>query len=95
MGSPLSIFSPVLTYPATNSASSDKNSIKVPEGLENIWDPNKYISLDEIKQGMEAYCLTEYSPVGVEKFGLEIIDVVRDIDVGKNIILVKGIWNTK
>jgi hypothetical protein len=27
-------------------------------GLEDVWDPDKYISLDEIKPGMEAYCLT-------------------------------------
>ncbi len=59
--------------------------------LEGIWDPAKYISLDEIKPGMEAYCLTEYGLAGIEKFGLEVVDVVRDMDPGRDAILVKGI----
>ncbi len=58
--------------------------------LEDIWDPAKYISLDEIKPGMEAYCLTEYGLDGIEKFGLEVVDVVHDIDPGRDMILVKG-----
>ncbi|MCH8118628.1 MAG: hypothetical protein IIC00_02735 [Planctomycetes bacterium] len=59
--------------------------------LEGIWDPAKYISLDEIKPGMEAYCLTEYGVAGIEKFGLEVVDVVRDFDPGLDVILVRGI----
>ena len=59
--------------------------------LEGIWDPAKYISLDEIKPGMEAYCLTEYGVAGIEKFGLEVVDVVRDMEPGRDAILVKGI----
>ncbi len=58
--------------------------------LEGIWDPAKYISLDEIKPGMEAYCLTEYGLAGIEKFGLEVVDVVRDVDPGMDLIYVKG-----
>jgi len=58
--------------------------------LEGIWDPAKYISLDEIKPGIEAYCLTEYGLAGIEKFGLEVVDVVRDVDPGKDLIYVKG-----
>ncbi len=58
--------------------------------LESIWDPAKYISLDEIKPGMEAYCLTEFGLAGIEKFGLEVVDVVRNIDPGRDAILVKG-----
>jgi len=58
--------------------------------LEGIWDPAKYISLDEIKPGMEAYCLTEYGVDGIEKFGLEVVDVVRDVDPGLDLIYVKG-----
>ncbi|OHB82703.1 MAG: hypothetical protein A2Z38_10825 [Planctomycetes bacterium RBG_19FT_COMBO_48_8] len=64
----------------------------VPEG---IWDPAKYISLDEIKPGMEAYCLTEYGVAGIEKFGMEVVDVVRNINPSsspgsRDAILVKG-----
>jgi len=58
--------------------------------LEGIWDPAKYISLDEIKPGMEAYCLTEYGLAGIEKFGLEVVDVVRNVDPGMDLIYVKG-----
>ena len=39
---------------------------------------------------MEAYCLTEYSLTGIEKFPLDVIDVVHDLEVGKSVILVKG-----
>ncbi len=39
---------------------------------------------------MKAYCLTEYSIAGIEKFDLDVIDVVRDLEVGKDVILVKG-----
>jgi len=54
------------------------------------WDPARYISLDEIKPGMEGYCLTEYGVDGIEKFGLKVIDVVRDFEPGRDIILVQG-----
>ena len=63
--------------------------------LEGIWDPAKYISLDEIKPGMEAYCLTEYGVAGIEKFGMEVVDVVRNLNPSsgpgsRDAILVKG-----
>lgn len=66
-----------------------------PEGLEDNWDSERYISLDEIKPGMEAYCLTEYGVAGIEKFSMEVIDVVRNINPSsgpgsKDAILVKG-----
>jgi hypothetical protein len=51
-----------------------------PADLEGIWDPSKYISLDEIKPGMEAYCLTEYGRAGIEKFSMKVVDVVRHIN---------------
>jgi hypothetical protein len=66
-----------------------------PEGLEDNWDSERYISLDEIKPGMEAYCLTEYGVTGIEKFGMEVVDIVRNINPSsgpgsKDAILVKG-----
>ncbi len=63
---------------------------KNPNAPSDVWDPAKYISLDEIKPGMEGYCLTEYGVDGVEKFGLKVIDVVRDFEPGRDIILVQG-----
>ena len=66
-----------------------------PKGLEDIWDSDRYIGLDEIKPGMEAYCLTEYGVAGIEKFGLQVVDIVRNINPSsspgsKDAILVKG-----
>jgi len=63
---------------------------KDPNAPSDLWDPAKYIGLDEIKPGMEGYCLTEYGVDGVEKFGLKVIDVVRDFEPGRDIILVQG-----
>ncbi len=60
------------------------------KALEGIWDPAKYIGLDEIKPGMQAYCLTEYGVAGIEKFALEVVDVVRDFDPGLDVILVNS-----
>jgi hypothetical protein len=60
------------------------------KALEGIWDPAKYIGLDEIKPGLQAYCLTEYGIAGIEKFGMEVVDVVRDFEPGLDIILVTG-----
>ena len=65
-------------------------SAKAPDGTEGVWDAARYISLDEVKAGAEAYCLTEYGPAGIERFALEVIDVVRGIDPGRDAILVVG-----
>jgi len=66
-----------------------------PKGTEGIWDPTRYISLDEIRPGMEAYCLTEYGVAGIEKFGMEVVDVIRNINPSSgpgsiDAILIKG-----
>ncbi|GAH08405.1 unnamed protein product, partial [marine sediment metagenome] len=61
-----------------------------PKDIEDIWDPAKYISIDEIQPGMEAYCLTEYGSAGIEKFAMDVISVVRNISPGRDAILVKG-----
>ncbi len=69
---------------------SGVNAPAVPSGLQGIWDPAKYISLDEIRPGTEAYCLTEYGVDGIERFELEVIDVVRNTEPGKDAIMVRG-----
>jgi len=39
---------------------------------------------------MEAYCLTVYKATVVEKFGLEVLSVVKDVMPGRDAILVRG-----
>lgn len=53
-------------------------------------EPGKYIGIDEIAPGMEAYCLTCYEGTKIEKFGLKVLSVVRDISPGRDAILVQG-----
>ncbi len=79
-----------VVYAADEAVTADAKNVVIPAGLDGIWDPNRYIGLDEIKPGMEAYCLTEYGLAGIEKFGLKVVDVVRNIDPGRDAILVEG-----
>ena len=65
---PISLY--ILSVLAALLCLFERTSAAVPEGLEDVWDPARYIGLDEIKPGMEAYCLTEYGVAGIEKFGL-------------------------
>jgi len=58
---------------------------------EALWDAERYIGVEEIKPGMEAYCLTDYGDAGIEKFALEVVDVIRNIDPGHDAILVMGL----
>lgn len=53
-------------------------------------DSTKYITIDEIKPGMQAYCLTAYKGTQVEKFSMEVLDVVRNVMPGRDAILVVG-----
>ncbi|MHC4186153.1 MAG: hypothetical protein ACYSR4_09505, partial [Planctomycetota bacterium] len=53
-------------------------------------DKTKYITVDEIRPGMEAYCLTVYKGTEIEKFDLEVLDVVRNVMTGRDAILVQG-----
>lgn len=55
------------------------------------WDSQRYIKVDEIEKGMEAYCLTDYGDAGIEKFALKVVDVVRNYEPGHDIILVMGL----
>jgi len=71
-------------------AAEQSDTTKDPNQTPGVWDPARYIGLDEIKAGMEGYCLTEYGIDGIEKFELKVIDVVRDFDPGRDAILVQG-----
>ncbi|MHC4557224.1 MAG: hypothetical protein ACYTFW_08520 [Planctomycetota bacterium] len=91
----ISVFLAGSLYAASESAAVSPNKAEIPYALEGIWDPAKYISLDEIKPGMEAYCLTEYGIAGIEKFSMEVVDVIRNINPSstpgsRDAILVQG-----
>jgi len=63
---------------------------EIPGILQDIWDPNRYISVDEIQPGMDAYCLTCFEGTKVEKFALKVLSVMRDMQPGRDGILVQG-----
>ncbi len=90
----ISVFMGVSLYAMDETALSDSSVTAAPKGLKNLWNPTKYISIDEIKPGMDAYCLTEYGTAGIEKFDMEVVDIVRNMNTGReligDIILVKG-----
>ena len=54
-------------------------------------DSDKYISVDEIKTDMEAYCLTVFEGTKIERFKLQILSVVKKAGPGRDMILVKGL----
>lgn len=58
--------------------------------VEDSWDPAKYIGIDEIQPGMEAYCLTCFEGTKAERFDLKILSVVRNIEPGRDAILVRS-----
>ncbi len=73
-----------------DKAGSQNETLPAGSQLKGIWDPAKYISIDEIQPGMEAYCLTCYKGTEIEKFDLDVISVVRNIEPGRDAILVQG-----
>lgn len=71
------------------STEADKKNSTVPQEARRL-DKSKYISIDEVRPGMNAWCLTVYEGTKIEKFGLEVISVVRDYEPGRDAIIVKG-----
>ncbi len=69
---------------------AEQGGAAIPEGLEGIWDSSRYISVDEVRPGMEAYCLTVYKGAKVEKFNMEVLSVVRNVRPGRDAIMVQG-----
>jgi len=64
-----------------------KSENEVPDEQLNL---QKYIKIEEITPGMQAYCRTVYQGTKVEKFDLEVLSVIRDYKPGRDLILVKG-----
>lgn len=52
------------------------------------FDSARYIDIDEIQPGMDAYCLTVYRGTKIEKFPIDVISVVRNIKPGHDAIMV-------
>jgi hypothetical protein len=53
-------------------------------------DKSRYIGIDEIKAGMKGYCLSCFKGTEVEKFDLEVISIVRNMNPGRDAIIVKS-----
>jgi hypothetical protein len=53
-------------------------------------DKSKYISVDEIKRGMDAYCLTVLAGTEPKKHPLKVVSVIYNQTPGRNAILVMG-----
>jgi hypothetical protein len=53
-------------------------------------DKDKYISVDEIKRGMDAYCLTVLAGTEPKKYPLKVVSVIHNMQPGQNRILVMG-----
>lgn len=53
-------------------------------------DSSKYISIDEVRSDMEAYCLTVFQGMTIERFPLKILSVVRGYEPGQDMIVVVG-----
>jgi hypothetical protein len=58
--------------------------------MEGNWNPVKYIGIDEIKPGMQAYCLSCIKGTQIEKFDLDVLSVVHNIEPGRDAILVQS-----
>ncbi len=80
----------VLGRPGVMVGAAATSGANASGGESGLWDSEKYIRIAEIESGMDAYCLTEYGQAGIEKFALEVIDVVPDFNPGMDIIMVKG-----
>jgi hypothetical protein len=55
-----------------------------------VWDSNRYIDINEIRPGMEGYCLTCYVGTQPEKFAIKVVSVIRNIEPGLDAVLVMG-----
>ncbi|MBC8378331.1 MAG: hypothetical protein H8E62_04070 [Planctomycetes bacterium] len=53
-------------------------------------DVTKYIPIDEVRADMDAYCLTVFSGMEIERFGLKVVSVVRGVKPGQDMIVVMG-----
>lgn len=53
-------------------------------------DEPDYIGIEKIVPGSTGYCLTVLQDTKIEKFGLEVVSIVRNFEPGQDMILVMG-----
>ncbi len=53
------------------------------------WDPQEFMGIDEIRPGMTGYGKTVFEGTKVDKFDIEVIGVLKKIDFGFDMILIK------
>ena len=52
-------------------------------------DKSRYMSLDEVKPGVTGYGKTVFKGSAVENFSIEVVDVLRNVKIGRSVILIK------
>ncbi|MEJ5260878.1 MAG: SpoIVB peptidase S55 domain-containing protein [Anaerohalosphaeraceae bacterium] len=58
--------------------------------LSGMLDPGRHIPLEQVRPGMEGYCLTVLEGTAVERFPLKVLSIVRNAEPGSDFILVVG-----
>jgi hypothetical protein len=53
------------------------------------WDPQEFMGVEEIRTGMVGYGKTVYEGTNIETFDIEVIGVLRKIDFGFDMILIR------
>ena len=53
------------------------------------WDPQAFMGVNEIKPGMVGYGKTVFQGTKIETFNVQVIGVLRKIDFGFDMILIK------
>jgi len=53
------------------------------------WDPKEFMGIEEIKPGMVGYGKTVYEGTKIDTFDIEVIGVLRKVDFGFDMILIK------
>lgn len=57
----------------------------------SLFDPARHMHVDEVKAGMKGYGLSVFSGTKVEKFGVEVISVLRNqMGPQKNVVLIRA-----
>ena len=60
-----------------------------PARAQLAWDPKEFMGVDEITPGMTGYGKTVYQGTKIEKFNIEVVGVLKKLDFGFDMILIK------